>query len=58
MEKHAYLIMAHGNFRILRCLLELIDDFRNDIFIHIDAKVRDFDFSLFESYCTISRVFF
>lgn len=50
--------MSHGNFKILKCLLELIDDFRNDIFIHIDAKVQKFNFSLYESYCKVSRIFF
>lgn len=58
IKKHAYLIMSHGNFKILKCLLELIDDFRNDIFIHIDAKVQKFNFSLYESYCKVSRIFF
>ena len=36
--KHAYLIMAHNNPRILRVLLEMIDDERNDIFLHVDSK--------------------
>ena len=38
IEKHAYLIIAHGEFDILRCLIDLIDDSRNDIFIHFDKK--------------------
>lgn len=41
-EKHAYLVMAHDNFPILRRLLELLDDDRNDIYIHIDKKVKFF----------------
>ena len=36
--KHAYLIMAHNSPRILRVLLEMIDDERNDIFLHVDKK--------------------
>lgn len=36
--KHAYLIMAHNNWKVLRVLLELLDDHRNDIFLHIDVK--------------------
>ncbi|GHE39780.1 beta-1,6-N-acetylglucosaminyltransferase [Sphingobacterium griseoflavum] len=39
--KHAYLILAHNQFEILEQLLVLIDDPRNDIFIHIDKKVVD-----------------
>lgn len=37
-EKHAYLIIAHGEFDILRSLIDLIDDSRNDIFVHFDKK--------------------
>lgn len=35
---HAYLIMAHENTLVLRTLLKLIDDERNDIYVHIDRK--------------------
>ena len=30
--------MAHNNPRILKVLLEMIDDERNDIFLHVDSK--------------------
>lgn len=43
MGKHAYLILAHKNFGQLRKLIELLDDPRNDIFVHVDAKARDFN---------------
>lgn len=36
--KHAYMIMAHTNFRTLRTLLELLDDSNNYFYIHIDKK--------------------
>ncbi len=39
--KHAYLVMAHGEFPLLQCLARALDDPRNDLFIHIDAKVSD-----------------
>lgn len=39
--KHAYLIIAHNNSFLLRFLLSLIDDFRNDIYLHIDKKSED-----------------
>lgn len=39
MKKHAYLIMAHNNEYILNKSISLIDDERNDIFLHIDKKV-------------------
>lgn len=38
MTKHAYLIMAHNNFDFLNRELRLLDDERNDIYIHIDKK--------------------
>ncbi len=41
--KHAYLIMVHKNTYVLDKMLELIDDVRNDIYIHIDKKSKDFD---------------
>lgn len=42
--KHAYLIITHNNFDILEKLVKLVDDKRNDIFIHIDKKVRNFKY--------------
>ncbi|MCF0187600.1 MAG: glycosyl transferase, partial [Bacteroidaceae bacterium] len=41
MGKHAYLILAHNEVDILKCLLKAIDDERNDVYIHWDAKVKD-----------------
>jgi len=43
--KHAYLIMVHNELELLEKLLILLDDKRNDIYIHIDKKVKDFDFN-------------
>lgn len=37
-DRHAYLIMAHGNPDQLLKLISLLDDERNDIYLHIDAK--------------------
>lgn len=58
MKKHAYLIIAHNNFYILERLLKLIDDDRNDIYIHIDKKVKNFDFKYFNNICKKSTVKF
>ena len=38
MKRHAYLILAHKNPRQLRKLIALLDDPRNDIFVHVDRK--------------------
>lgn len=39
--KHAYLILAHNEWELLKILVSCIDDARNDIFVHIDAKAKD-----------------
>lgn len=45
MNKHAYLIIAHNEPEVLRTLLAMLDDVRNDIFVHIDRRAR----SVYES---------
>lgn len=42
MGRHAYLIMAHKNFIQLQTLINLLDDERNDLYVHIDKKVKQF----------------
>lgn len=39
-NKHAYLIIAHNEFDILESLIEVLDEERNDIYIHIDLKSK------------------
>jgi len=58
MSRHAYLITAHHQFEILEKLLTLLDDPRNDIYIHIDFKVKNFDFDRFNSILKFSQIFF
>lgn len=41
--KHAYLIIAHVVDKTLNTLIELIDDPRNDIFLHMDRKNKSFN---------------
>ena len=43
-QRHAYLIICHNNFKILRMLLSAIDDVRNDIYIHVDKKTQNVPF--------------
>lgn len=38
--KHAWLIIAHNEFEILQMLISALDDPRNDIFVHIDRKIK------------------
>lgn len=42
MKKHAYLIMAHTQPELLKKLVGLLDDEKNDIYLHIDSKAIDF----------------
>lgn len=39
--KHAYLIIAHTNFEQLQTLINLLDDPRNDIYLHVDKKAKN-----------------
>lgn len=57
-NKHAYLIIAHSDFDILEKLLILLDDNRNDIFIHIDKKVKNFNFEYFKNITNQSNIYF
>lgn len=45
-NRHAYLMLAHNQPRLLQVLIDMIDDERNDIYLHIDAKA---DMSQFAS---------
>lgn len=56
--KHAYLIIAHDEPYILEKVLKLIDDERNDIYLHIDKKWKDFNFKYFKSVVRKSHLFF
>ena len=42
MKKHAYLIMAHTQPELLKKLLMVLDDERNDIYLHVDQKAKDY----------------
>lgn len=40
--KHAYIILAHNEFQVLEKLIQVLDDVRNDIFIHFDKKLEEY----------------
>lgn len=58
MGKHAYLIIAHNNFETLEKIIKLIDDTRNDIFIHIDIKAGELNKDRFNSIVHDSNIEF
>lgn len=39
-DKHAYLIIAHNEPKVLATLFKCIDDRRNDVYLHIDKKSK------------------
>ena len=56
--RHAWMIIAHNNFPILEKQLRFLDSENADVFLHIDAKVKDFDFDRFRSIPKKSAVTF
>lgn len=58
MGKHAFLILAHANMQNLINCVKSIDDCRNDIFIHIDKKWKDFDFNKLKQIVKYSKLFY
>lgn len=56
-HKHAYLIMAHDKPRQLEILLSLLDDPRNDIYLHLDSRLA-IDLSAFSEQVCHSNLFF
>ena len=58
MKKHAYLIVAHNEFELLAKLVRLLDNPRNDIYLHIDSKVKKFDFDGFRSNISKSNLYY
>lgn len=55
---HAYLIMTHGDFDILEKTLLLLDDENNDFYIHVDKKVKNFNFDYYKGLVKYSNIYF
>lgn len=55
-DKQAYLIMAHKDDMTFRTLLRMLDDPRNDIFIHMDKKTDGYNSSEIEKLLKHSSV--
>lgn len=58
MNKHAYLIMAHNNFHVLKRCMQILDSPRNDFYVHIDKKTHNCNLDEIKNYVSISKVFF
>ena len=57
-SRHAYLIIAHAQFGQLKKLLRMLDDGRNDIYVHIDSKAKDFRREDFDGIMSQAGLFF
>lgn len=57
-DKQAILIMCHNDFYILEKSLELLDNEHFDFYIHVDAKVKDFDFDKYKKIIKRGRLFY
>lgn len=54
--RHVYLVAAYENFEVLEFLMAMIDDERNDIYLHVDKKAKGFEPSRFNAICRKSNV--
>lgn len=55
--KHAFLILAHKDDLCFRSLIMLLDDDRNDIFIHMDKKNQDYNSAEISRLCYHASVY-
>lgn len=55
-KKHAYLLIVHNNSYTLEKLIKLLDDERNDIYIHIDKKSKEIDIEKIKQIATKSKI--
>ena len=55
MSRHAYCILVHNEPSIFKTLVSLIDDPKNDIFVHVDKKA---DISLFQVQLKFSNIIY
>ena len=58
MKKHAYLIMVHNQPDLLKKLVTLLDDERNDIYIHADIKMNNFQENEYREIIKSANIFF
>lgn len=58
MKKHAYLIMIHDYIEQAKNLIAVLDDVRNDIFLHVDAKYKYLNYDDIRQAATHAGIFF
>lgn len=58
MNKQAFLIMYHNDYYVLEKLLKQIDSKKFDIYLHVDKKVKNFDFEYTKKILKESNIYF
>lgn len=58
MQKQAILIMYHTDYELLLSKIKLLDYKNIDIFIHVDKKVKKFNYDLIKNNCQKSNIYF
>lgn len=58
MNKQAFLIMYHNDYYVLERLLKQIDSKNFDIYLHVDKKVKNFDFEYTKTILKESNIYF
>lgn len=55
--RHAFLVIAHNNWHQLKTLLSMLDYEGHDIYLHVDAKSKDFDQKYFQNFLKYSKLY-
>lgn len=58
MRRHAYMIIAYSQWNLLEKLIHMLDDVRNDIYIHINKLVNDVPFDKIKEMANYSKIVF
>lgn len=56
--RHAFLVMAHSEFKLLIKIIQMLDDDNNDIYIHIDKKSKNVPRDIICNAAKMSHVYF
>lgn len=57
-KKHAYLFLVCKNTYVFQKCLQLIDDERNDIYIHVDKSCRNWAYEFYDSLVKKSKIYY
>lgn len=57
LKRHAYMIIAYSQWELLKKLMHLLDDDRNDIYIHINKKIKGAPFNELITFPKKSKVY-